>query len=81
MSVAINSRYRRYQDKAHFTCDRGRKIPRVEVGGCVFVGLRTGVLNVGYLDAFSIMQVAASRSTKSISRNAKIVQDVTLTWF
>ncbi len=32
------------------------------------------------LDAFTSKQIAASRSTKSILRDAKIVPDVTLNW-
>jgi hypothetical protein len=51
--------------------------------GCLVLAIQiAGKLNMlTPLDAFTMMQIAASRSTKSILRLTKIVPLVTLNWW
>ncbi|WP_367181302.1 recombinase family protein [uncultured Roseobacter sp.] len=54
MAITAKDRYGCSGYRASRSCDNKRTIPRMEVEDRVFVGLREGLLNSEYLDAFTI---------------------------
>jgi site-specific DNA recombinase len=82
MAITAKNRYGCSGYRASRTCDNGRTIPRKEVEDRVFEGLRVGLLNSDYLDAFVVeFQKEVDRlrkaTTSELASNKKRLTDVT----
>ena len=82
MAITASDRYGCSGYRASRICDNRRTIPRKEVEDRVFAGLRTGLLNSEYLDAFTAeFQKEVNRlrkaTTSELASKKKRLSDVT----